>query len=52
MENPHFQCQIVKTIKVIQIVPAFALELKDIGISILYKIKAYFGVAKIQIIKK
>lgn len=34
-----------------QIVAAFAIDLKDIDISILYKIKAYFGVAKIQIIK-
>jgi hypothetical protein len=34
-----------------QIVPAFAIELKDIDISILYKIKSYFGVGKIQIIK-
>lgn len=35
-----------------QIVPAFVIELKDIGISLLYKIKEYFGVGKIQIIKK
>lgn len=34
-----------------QIVPAFVIELKDIDIS-LYKIKEYFGVGKIQIIKK
>ena len=35
-----------------QIVPAFVIELKDIDISLLYKIKEYFGVGKIQIIKK
>jgi hypothetical protein len=34
-----------------QIVPAFVIELKDIDISLLYIIKEYFGVGKIQIIK-
>lgn len=33
------------------IIPAFAIELKDIDISLLYKIKEFFGVGKVQIIK-
>lgn len=34
-----------------QIVPAFAIELKDIDISLLHRIQEYFGIGKIQTIK-
>ena len=33
------------------VVPAFAIELKDIDISLLHRIKEFFGIGKIQIIK-
>jgi len=32
-------------------VPAYAVELKDKDLSLLYKIKEYFGVGKVQMVK-
>jgi len=54
MENPHFQFLLAKIIDVVQVdkFPAYAVELKDKDLSLLYKIKEYFGVGKVQMVKK